>query len=80
VNYSNGGQHIYLYERTEILRYLSDGVKRGLVRGAGNSNEDTYAAFVPLARMRWSRRNGNWVATGDQPEATSLALLVSTIQ
>lgn len=80
VNYINGGQHIYLYERTEILRYLSDGVKRGLVRGAGNSNEDTYAVFVPLARMRWSRLNGDWVAAGDQPESTSLSLLVSTLQ
>lgn len=80
VNYISGGQHIYLYERTEILEHIRVGISRGLVRGAGNSNEDTYAVFIPLARMRWSRTGEGWAASGSEPETKSLSLLADALQ
>lgn len=68
VNHQQGGRHIYLYGRDEIMGHIRSAVTtNGLVRGAGNSNEDTFAVFVPLAAMRWTRKDGSWVATGETP-------------
>lgn len=75
VNYLDGGRHIYLYERDELMAHIRAAAGRGFVRGAGNSNEDTFAVFVPLSRMRWSRNGGAWRATGDEPEQESLERL-----
>ncbi|MGA1361795.1 MAG: hypothetical protein ACO36A_02610 [Ilumatobacteraceae bacterium] len=75
VNYVDGGRHIYVYERDELMGHIRTAARRGFVRGAGNSNEDTFAVFVPLSRMRWSRSGASWRAAGDEPEQESLARL-----
>jgi len=80
VNYINGGQHIYIYERNEILGHIRAGFSGGLVRGAGNSNEDTYAVYIPLARMRWSRSREGWAASGSEPESASLSRLADALR
>lgn len=80
VNYNDGGRHIYLYRRDEILGHLRRAVVgNGLVRGAGNSNEDTFAVFVPLPSMRWARRNGAWVATGETEERVARGVLADLL-
>lgn len=75
VNYLDGGRHIYVYERDELMGHIRTAARQGFVRGAGNSNEDTFAVFVPLSRMRWSRNGTDWRATGDEPEQDSLGRL-----
>lgn len=80
VNYNDGGRHIYLYARDEIVGHLRRAVAgNGLVRGAGNSNEDTFAVFVPLASMRWTRRNGVWVATGETDGNAARGILAGAL-
>lgn len=80
VNYISGGQHIYVYERNEILSHIRTGFSGGLVRGAGNSNEDTYAVFIPLAEMRWSRVREGWAASGSEPESAALSRFADALQ
>ena len=80
VNYMNGGQHIYIYERDEILSNIRSGLKKGLVRGAGNSNEDTYAVFIPLPRMRWARNKERWAASGSESEIASISRLADALE
>lgn len=76
VNYQEGGKHIYVYERDEIMGHIRRAVAGdSMVRGAGNSNEDTFAVFVPLPAMRWSRTGGSWVANGPTKEAAARDLL-----
>ena len=75
VNQRDGGAHIYLYERKEILQNIWHGIQKGLVRGAGNSNEDTFGVFVPLPRWRWERTPDGWLFVGDQePSRNDLTL------
>ena len=75
VNQRDGGAHIYLYERKEILQNIWHGFQKGLVRGAGNSNEDTFGVFVPLPRWRWERTPDGWLFVGDQePSRNDLTL------
>lgn len=64
VNSAGGGKHIYLYDQTELLSHLRRTVRRGFVRGAGNSNEDTFGLFVPLPKHRWERGSDGWVYAG----------------
>lgn len=75
VNYSSGGRHIYLYERDEIVQHIRRASRRGFVRGAGNSNEDTFAVFVPIAEMRWKRSVTAWDWSGDGAEADAVGRL-----
>ncbi|MEY4364745.1 MAG: hypothetical protein RLZZ305_89 [Actinomycetota bacterium] len=79
VNHTDGGKHIYVYERDELMSHIRSGVRKGMVRGAGNSNEDTFAVFVPLARMRWTRRDGKWVPGGEEKEPGSLRRLTACL-
>lgn len=75
VNQRDGGAHIYLYERKEILQNIWHGIQKGLVRGAGNSNEDTFGVFVPLPRWRWEQTPDGWLFAGDQePSRNDLTL------
>ena len=51
-----------------------EAIGEGFVRGAGRSNEDTFAVFVPLPRLRWQRHDGNWEFRGDsQAESAEAA-------
>lgn len=79
VNYLNGGQHLYIYRRDEILSHISTAIRRGFVRGAGNSNDDTFAVFIPLARMRWTKVNERWRASGDESEEAATSQLASAL-
>jgi hypothetical protein len=70
---SKGG-HVYLYERDEMMDLLKAAVPTGLARGAGMSNEDTFAVFIPLADRRWSRDPQglwNWTGSGDEAQAVT---------
>jgi hypothetical protein len=64
VNAAEGGCHIYLYDQSELLGHIRRVVRHGFVRGAGNSNDDTFAVFVPLPVHRWERTDGRWVYAG----------------
>jgi hypothetical protein len=79
VNYLMGGRHIYVYERDELMRHIWRAAPRGLLRGAGKSNEDTYAVKVPIADRRWSRTDGAWrwagLGSADQAVGSLQALL-----
>jgi hypothetical protein len=79
VNSTNGGLHIYLYSRSEIVSHLRAAIRKGFVRGAGKSNEDTFAVFVPLAQMRWTRRNGVWSISGNFPDQVVVSRLVADL-
>lgn len=65
INYALGGRYVYLYSGTEIQDCIRTAVKEGLVRGAGRSNEDTFAVTIPLARHRWERKGSSWDYFGD---------------
>jgi hypothetical protein len=79
VNYLNDGRHLYFYRRDEILSHIRTAVRRGFVRGAGNSNEDTFAVFIPLARMRWVKVNQDWQSSGEDSEEDALAQLSNAL-
>ena len=65
VNYSNGGRHIYLYSQEEITKHIKLASQNGFLRGAGRSNEDTYAVLIPLSKHRWVREGFRWSYCGD---------------
>lgn len=75
VNYQQGGRYIYLYQQAEITKLVRAATLRGLWRGAGNSNEDTYAVFIPIADMRWARSGSAWIYEGAGSETEELRLL-----
>jgi hypothetical protein len=79
VNSTNGGLHIYLYSHNEIVSHLRVAIRKGFVRGAGKSNEDTFAVFVPLAQMRWTKRNDLWSVSGNLPEEAVIPRLVAEL-
>lgn len=64
VNVADGGTHLYLYESKELVDHIRRAVRKGFIRGAGNSNDDTFAVFVPLPKHRWERREGLWSYEG----------------
>ena len=65
VGYVNPGQHIYIYPSDKLLAEIRRAaLERPLVRGAGNSNADTFAAYVPLADWRWSKHGTTWAYMG----------------
>ena len=76
VNAAYGGRHIYLYRRDEILDHVKAAVPRGVVRGAGMSNEDTIAVFIPVSEWRWERTAQAWTysGSGSEPDAEELGL------
>lgn len=72
VNPLMGGRHVYVYERDELMTAIKNAVSHGLIRGAGNSNEDTFAVRVPLADRRWSRGDDfvwHWHGVGVELDA-----------
>jgi hypothetical protein len=72
VNPLMGGRHVYVYRRDELITAVKKAVGQGLVRGAGNSNEDTFAVKVPLAGWRWSRGDDfvwHWQGVGVETDA-----------
>lgn len=79
VNYEDGGRFIYLYEKDEIVNQVREAVLKGLRRGAGNSNQDTFSVFVPIAKMRWERSGSDWVYKGVGSEVGQLEVLTSLL-
>jgi hypothetical protein len=75
VNYQNGGKWIYLYDRQELTSHIKKAVRRGLRRGIGNSNEDTFSVFVPISSKRWQRVNGAWQWVGGGTSERAVAHL-----
>lgn len=70
VNPTPGSGHIYVYDSDELLTLIRRrALTEGLVRGAGMSNVDTFAVFVPLPALRWtavgtSTEIRRWIFTG----------------
>jgi hypothetical protein len=65
VNPDDGGRHIYIYRRDELLKHVQTAVMRELLRGAGKSNEDTLAVLIPLSLWRWARtKDQGWQYQG----------------
>ena len=79
VNYEDAGRFIYLYEQDEIVNLVREAALKGLRRGAGNSNEDTFSVFVPIAKMRWGRLGSDWVYEGVGSEVGKLEVLKSLL-
>jgi len=75
VNYSPDNRHVYVYERDEILEHIRRSLSRGFVRGAGNSNDDTFAVFVPLSKMRWEGSGSTWHWSGQGTEVEAVRQL-----
>ena len=75
VNYKDGGRFIYLYEQDEIANLIREAVLKGLRRGAGNSNEDTFSVLIPISRMRWGRTGSDWVYEGVGSEVGQLKVV-----
>jgi len=74
------GGHIYLYGRNELMDHLRSAVPAGLARGAGMSNEDTFAIFIPLADRRWNRDlDGSWKWTGNGSESRAVDSVRSSL-
>jgi hypothetical protein len=76
INATDGGRHIYLYRREEIMQHIRTAVRAGVVRGAGNSNQDTIAVFIPISEWRWERKPQAWTYSGigSEPDAQMLGL------
>jgi hypothetical protein len=71
-NYLMGGKHIYVYESDELMGHIKRAVPKGMRRGAGVSNDDTFSVQVPLADRRWSRGSDNaweWRGVGSGADA-----------
>ena len=73
VNSSGGGSHLYLYERSELLEAIRSALADGIVRGAGMSNDDTFAVWTTLACKRWRRVGGSWTWSGVGPEQSAMS-------
>jgi hypothetical protein len=72
VNPLMGGRHVYVYGRDELMAAITKAVAQGLVRGAGKSNDDTFAVKIPLADRRWSRGDDfdwQWHGIGVETDA-----------
>src|SRR4051795_7176329 len=78
VVYVTPGRHIYVYRSDDLLALIRLALireaphGRPMVRGAGNSNADTFAVFVPLADWRWSSSNSSWAYCGRGSEAEAI--------
>ena len=81
VGYVNPDQHIYIYPSEELLAEIRRAASTGpMVRGAGNSNADTFAVYVPLADWRWSKRGGSWTYVGRGREAQAIHQIRAKLQ
>jgi hypothetical protein len=77
VNPGPPAAHIYVYESPALLDSIRRSMRlEGMVRGAGMSNEDTFAVFLPLPSARWTAsRDELWQYTGDGTEGAALAMI-----
>jgi hypothetical protein len=67
---------VYLYTAKTLLNLIRESlVKRGIVKGAGKSNEDTLGLFVPNATAIWKKINGEWKFIGSGSETAILEWL-----
>ncbi len=81
VGYVNPDQHIYIYPSEELLAQIRRAASMGpMVRGAGNSNADTLAVYVPLADWRWSKLDGVWTYVGRGREADAIHHIRAKLQ
>lgn len=60
VNPKEGEQCLYLYLRDEITTHIRNSMKSSMVRGAGRSNEDTFAVKIPLPQHIWVQERDGW--------------------
>lgn len=82
-NPDNPVAFIYTYRPEELLAYIRGAVLRdGLLRGAGNSNDVTFAVLVPLSAAVWVRDRGKWShhPASSENDSASLAWLRSLAQ
>lgn len=63
-------RHVYVYESATLLNQIRAAVRqKGLQRGRGRSNVDTFAVNVPVPRLRWaSPTTGTWLYNGPGAE------------
>lgn len=74
--YVNPDVHIYIYLSDELMNAIRYAMVRdGLRRGMGRSNDDTFAALVDLAGMRWSRLGSGWRYVGEGAERAAVEYL-----
>jgi hypothetical protein len=60
---------VYLYTAATLLGLLRDALaKKGIIKGAGKSNEDTLGVLVPNAKAIWKKENGEWKFIGSGEE------------
>jgi hypothetical protein len=60
---------VYLYTAKTLLNFIREALdKRGIIKGAGKSNEDTLAVLVPNAAAIWKKTNGEWKFIGNGDE------------
>lgn len=79
-NPDSAPQHLYVYEREELLGAIRAAVRHsGFRRGMGNSNEDTFAVLVPLPRDRWERSDADWRYAGTAEENRAITVMRSTL-
>ena len=69
--------HIYVYESAGLIEVIKDAMRsKGMVRGMGKSNVDTFAVLVPPPRERWTAEIGKaWRYSGDGSEHVAVAEL-----
>lgn len=70
VNPYDANKYIYVYEKSFLKHHITDAVlKKGLVRGAGNSNVDTFAVYVPYPPAIWRHTDvTGWKYAGSERE------------
>lgn len=70
---NSGAGHLYLYSSRELVALIANRVRAGgLMRGLGDSNDDTFAVMVPLPDYRWKRTEGEWHWTGAGEEEPAI--------
>ena len=74
---------IALYDSKVLLRQVRDAMlSRGMVRGAGHSNDDTFSVFVPYPPSVWRGTAGGFVfaGTGEAGAAEAVACKILGIK
>lgn len=61
-NPANG--YLYVYDRDEITGHIKAAVRRGMWRGLGNANEDSFGVKIPLPGQIWQLVDDEWYYRG----------------
>jgi hypothetical protein len=70
--YMNPENHIYVYKSNILLDLVRRAIsRRGFVRGAGLSNDDTFAVYVPH-EDHWRNNGAGWAYSGDGTSYTEV--------